>query len=134
MMGRFLMYATIALLAVFVLASYTMLEHGGEGLGQVQTLTVERLTNPASANAYNGSQVRVEGTLVFNNDAREYELTGDRANYPVGIRGFDDGLLKGFVDKTVVVSGKFVYHNAEGTYIEGASIHEATPATPLSGS
>jgi hypothetical protein len=133
-MGRFLMYATIAVLAVFVLASYTLLEHGGEGLGQVQTLTVDKLTSAASANAYNGAHVTVQGTLVYNMDTRAYELTGERANYPVGIRGLDDGLLKGFIDKTVVVSGKFVYHNAKGTYIEGASIHEATSPTPVAGS
>ena len=46
-MGRVLMYTVLALLAVFVLTSYFLLEHGGRrDTRTVQDVTVHDLTSP----------------------------------------------------------------------------------------
>ena len=131
-MGRFLMYTTIALLAVCVLSSFLILKHGSEGLGQVQGLTVDKLTSPASANAYNGATVSVTGTLVYNNDLKTFELTGKGSNYPLPIQGLADDVLAPLNNQDVTVSGKFVYEQDKGTHLEAKTIHltNSPSATP----
>ena len=83
-MGRTLMYATILVLAVFVLSSYAVLEHGGESLGQIKTLSVRDLN--AQAPVYNGAKVIVNGVLQYNNELKIFEMTAPDQNYPVPVR------------------------------------------------
>jgi hypothetical protein len=109
-MGRFLMYATIALLAVFVLSSFTLLKHGNEGLGQVKTYSAHDLPlNPA----YDGASVTVDGELIYNNDLDVYELTDDSAIAPTAITGLSDGELEPFAGKRVRINGEFIYSSSD---------------------
>ena len=128
-MGRTLMYTTIALLAIFVLSSYVLLKHGGEGLSQVKTLSIHELT--AQASAYDGANVTVNGVVAYNNDLKTFELTAPDQNYPLPLSGLSDDQLAQFEGKTVTVAGKFVYESNKGTHIEVGSVHEVTTPTPV---
>ena len=129
-MGRILMYRRSRCWRCSSLSSFVVLEHGGEGLGVVKTIQLRELTS--AANAYDGSNVTVTGTLVYSNDLKKFELTEDNSKYPVPIEGLTDEQLTPLVNEQVVVAGKFVYEKDNGTHIEAESIHlaDASATTP----
>lgn len=127
-MGRFLMYAAILLLAVFVAASYTILNHGSEGLGQVRTLSVHQITT--NARAFDGATITVDGVLVHNDQLGLYELTDEDANFPVPVRGLPDEELAPLLGQSVRVNGKFVFETGEGSHIQADSIRATGTPTP----
>lgn len=129
-MGRFLMYATIALLAVFVLSSFTLLKHGNEGLGLVRTLSARDLaTEPR---LYEGATLTVDGTLTYNDQLSRYELTDETASTPTPIEGLTTEELEPFVGKRVRVNGKFAVSSGGGRQIEAETIRLLDQPAPSS--
>ncbi|MEK7248182.1 MAG: hypothetical protein AAB092_06880 [Chloroflexota bacterium] len=129
-MGRFLMYATIVLLAVFVLSSFTLLKHGNEGLGLVKTLSANNLaTDPR---LYEGATIAVDGTLVYNDQLSRYELTDETATTPTPIEGLSDVILSPMVGKRVRVNGKFAVSTGGDRLIEADTIRLLDEPAPSS--
>lgn len=129
-MGRFLMYGTIAALAVFVLSSFTLLKHGNEGLGLVKTLSAHDLaTEPR---LYEGATITVDGTLVYNDELSRYELTDETATTPTPIEGLSDGILSPMAGKRVRVNGTFALSSASGRLIEADTIRLLDEPAPSS--
>lgn len=129
-MGRFLMYGTIVLLAVFVLSSFTLLKHGSEGLGLVKTLSANNLaTDPR---LYDGATVTVNGTLIYNDQLRRYELTDETATTPTPIKGLRDDVLSPMVGEKVRVNGKFSSESSGSRYIDADSIRLLDQPAPSS--
>ncbi len=122
-MGRFLMYTTLLVLALFVASSYLILEHGGGTIAAVQDVTVHDLTlRPTS---YDGQPVTTSGTLNHNEDLGLWELIEEDANFAVVIRNFEDEtLLESLDGKRVRVHGVFGSDTEIGTYINADSVHE----------
>ena len=127
-MGRFFMYAAIGALALFVVATYSIVEHGGGKISAVQQLSVHQLTSAAPA--YQGGSVTTTGLLSYSEEHEWYELVDD-ANYAVVIRNYDDEeSLAGLLGALVTVAGEFNFDDEIGTYIDATSIHLADPSTP----
>lgn len=117
-MGRVLMYLTIAALAVFVVSTFTFLEHGNQGLGLVKTLTPSELAREPQP--YVGAPITVDGTLVYNEGAGRYQLTDEQES--VALRGLDELQAHALVGKYVRVSG--IYESSGGARrINIESIH-----------
>ena len=134
-MGRFLMYATIAVLAVFVLSSFTLLKHGSEGLSQVRTLSAHDLT--AKATLYKDATVTVDGVLIYDGQLQTYELTDADANYPTPLRGLSDDAFLPLVGKQVRINGTLVIEEGNGIHVDVDSIrlvNETTPSAKATGS
>jgi uncharacterized protein YdeI (BOF family) len=127
-MGRFLMYTAILLLAVFVMASYTILKHGNEGLGQVRTLSIHEVTS--NARAYDTATITVDGVVIYNDQLDRYELTDDDASFPVVIDGLSADVLAPLVNQRVRVNGKFVLKAGQGSHIEAESIRALETPSP----
>jgi type II secretory pathway pseudopilin PulG len=125
-MGRFLMYTVIAILAVFVLSSFTLLKHGSEGLSLVRTLTAHELTTLATA--YEDAPVAVEGQLIYNDQLHAYEVTDDDANYPTPLKGLSDDVYAPLVGQRVHING--ILRMNKGIEIEVDSIRTVGSATP----
>jgi hypothetical protein len=132
-MGRFFMYGTITLLAVFVVATYTLLEHGNQGLGRVETYTPDAF--PLGP-AYDGTEIAVNGTLTYDAPSGEYRLTNAEAQHPPRIEDLSEGDLEPHIGTYVHVNGTYVLEGVD-FYIKGKSIRTleegeptASPSTP----
>ena len=117
-MGRFLMYATIVLLAVFVVSTFTLLEHGNQGLGRVETYTPDAM--PLGP-AYDGSEIAINGKLEYNVQLDRFELTNAEAKKPTPLEGLSDRVLEPLIGVLVHVNGTFVL-SGEDFHIEGQNI------------
>lgn len=121
------MYAVLVVLALFVLASYVLLEHGGGSIaaprdGSLVQLSLHDLT--LEAPAYDGEEIRTSGTLGFNDEQGRYELfeAPGGANYTVPIQNYDTNVLQRFDGRIVTVRGIFIYDPDTGFYIEPISV------------
>ena len=112
------MYTALATLLSFVLASYFLLEHGGEARPEVQELSLHDLTS--SPNRYESEVVTTTGTLAHNDSLGRYEITAPDANFPLAIRNFDEARLASLVGQVVRVSGKF--GSGGGVHIDADSV------------
>jgi hypothetical protein len=126
-MGRALMYALLATLLSFVLASYFLLEHGGTEMREVLELTMHNLTSAPAR--YEGQTVATSGTLNHNDSLGRYELVAPDANFPLAIRNFDEAKLASLVGQAVRVSGKF--GSAGGVHIDADSVLLNSSLTPV---
>ncbi len=115
-MGRTLMYAAIAVLALLVLSATFVLKHGGESAASVQQVSVHDLTT--SPGAFEGKPVTTVGMLGFSEEHSRYQIVGD-GNFAVIIREHADGnSLAGLVGLLVRVSGVFGFDEESGVYID----------------
>ena len=92
-MGRLLMYAALAALAL-VLATYTLLEHGGgitlfdqPGRPRDRDVSIHDLTLDPSR--YFGDEIITEGTLSYSTEHDRYQVVDD-GNYAVIIRNYSN--------------------------------------------
>ncbi len=123
------MYATIVLLALFVVSTYTLLEHGNQGLGRVQTYTPDAM--PLGP-AYDRTEIAINGTLVYNASQDRFVLTNPEADEPTPVLGLDEDELRPFVDRLVHVNGTF-HLDGGSFYIDAKSIrdlHETASPSP----
>lgn len=121
--GRALMYGLILGLAMFVAATYFLIDTGGGTPGATaREVSVHDLTQ--SADTFNGDDVTTTGVLSFSEEHGSYQIT-DNGNFAVIIRGYsDEQILASLVKKTVRVTGKFGFDSESGTYIEAAAVIE----------
>jgi hypothetical protein len=123
MVGRLLMYTTLTVLALFVAATYLILDHGGGTIAQVQDVTLHNLT--ASSASYDGQPVTTSGTLQVGDDG-DWEISEDDANFPVEVRNFEDeSLLQSLDGHRVKVHGIFGIESEGGVYINADTVHAA---------
>lgn len=123
-MGRFLMYATIALLAVFVLSTFTFLQHGSEGISQVKTYNAG---NFPLNQAYDGATVTVDGTVVYNEQADRYEITDDDAAAPTPLTGLKNSDFAPFEGESVRINGKYLVSGGSRIEVHDIRLYEETP-------
>ncbi len=119
-MGRTLMYAAIAALAVFVLSATFLLKHGGESIASVQQVSVHDLTNGPTRFA--DMSVTTVGVLSFSEEHGRYQLV-DEGNFAVIIRRYaGEELLDVLVDRRVRVRGVFGIDQELGVHINASYI------------
>lgn len=118
------MYATIVALAVFVLSSYVLLNHGGGSIAAVQTVTVSDLSS--GPRSYDHKPVTTEGVLSFSEEHDEYQLVD--ADFAVIITDEDPNNDPAEFDgDRVRVSGIFLLDDDLGSYIEAHAIERTAP-------
>jgi hypothetical protein len=123
------MYGAILLLALFVVSTFTLLEHGSQGLGRVETYTPDAM--PIGP-AYNGSEIAINGTLVYNDSLDRFELTNPEAEEPTPLEGLDEDELRPYEGLLVHVNGTFIL-NGNDFHLEAKNIralHETASPTP----
>lgn len=119
-MGRTVMYAAIAALAVFLLSDTFLLKHGGESVAAVQHVSVHDLTTGPSV--FDGESVATTGLLGFSEEHGRYQLV-DEGNFAIIIRQYaSEEVLDGLVGRRVRVSGVFGISPESGVYIDADSV------------
>lgn len=120
-LGRAFLYLFIVALALFVLASYTLIKNGGgHPIAAVQQVSVHDLTTQAPL--YEGHTVVTTGRLSFSDEHERFQLVDD-ANFAVVIKDYpDQAQLEALKDSRVKVSGTFGYEKDLGVYIEADAI------------
>ena len=117
--GRILLYTIIALLGVFVLGSTFALEHGGGYTSSRPPVSVHDLR--LLPETYKGKTVTTEGTLRYSPELEQYSVV-DADQQSVVVVGYDETILQGIVDKTVIVTGRFDIDAETGVFIDIDSI------------
>ncbi len=116
-MGRAVLYTVITILALFVLSTGVILEHGGGyTAGATETTVHDLLMVPER---YRGHDVSVEGTLKFDADTGGHILVADGQGVLVR---YSRGGLSAFVETLVRVSGRFDWEPGTGVFIEASVI------------
>ena len=130
-MGRLLMYGTLALLAIFVLATYTLLEHGGgsiaapdpNGRPRDRDVSIHDLT--LDPGRYLGDEIITEGTLSYSTGHDRYQIVDD-GNYAVIIRNYGNtAKLESLEGVRVRVQGTFGQDSVFGVFIDPESLEAA---------
>jgi hypothetical protein len=126
------MYAMLAALAIFVLATYTLVEHGGGSIaapdpnGRVRgdrDVSIHDLTLDPSK--YLGDEVVTEGTLSFSTEHGRHQIV-DAGNYAVIIRSYQNtAKLESLEGVRVRVQGTFGQDSRFGVFIDPESLEAA---------
>ena len=124
MVGRFLMYATIAALAVFVLSSYVLLQHGGGSIAAVQTVSIQDLTS--GSRSFENKPVTTEGVLSYSNEHGEYQIVENEFAVIIKDQDTNNDPVE-FDGERVRVSGTFRTSDELGAYIDAHAIERTTP-------
>ena len=121
-MGRFLVYACILVLAVFVLAAAFLLQAGGESSSGTMPVSVHDLSVAPQAHAE--ERVATTGVLRFLHEPDDHFIvTADGLG--VIVRGYDEEALRALDGQTVTVTGRFGFDRETGTYIDAESVTAA---------
>lgn len=116
-MGRLVLYTVIAALALFLLGTSLLLDHGGGFTAAAAEVSVhDLLTMPER---YRGRDVTTEGVLKADLASGGYILTADGLG--VIIRYNKPGLAA-LNDVAVRVTGRFDWERDVGVYIQAAVI------------
>ncbi|TMB99097.1 MAG: hypothetical protein E6J42_04205 [Chloroflexi bacterium] len=118
-MGRFLMYAVIGALALFVLSAGLLLEHGGGSSVAVADVTLHDLR--LRPEVYKGQKVVLPGTLRYSSEVHHYQVV-DGEQQTVVISGYDETQLRPLEGKTVEVAGRFDFDTDTGIYIDADTV------------
>ncbi len=130
-MGRLLMYSSILVLAVFVVSTFTLLEHGNEGLGLTRIYQPHEL--PLTGPEFENAPISIEGTLQYNQALDRYELTGIVAHDPVPLKGLSDEDYGPLLGKEVHVHGIYRDGFQHQYYIDVEIIRSLTTTTASPG-
>jgi len=116
------MYGLILGLALFVAATYLLVETGGRSsTAAAREVAIVDLTT--SADTFDGEDVTTMGDLSFSEEHGSYQVTED--GIAIVIRGYsDEAILASLNGKTVRVTGRFGADAESGTYIEASSVIE----------
>jgi hypothetical protein len=118
------MYGLIIGLAVFVAATYFLIDTGG-GAHSAAAREISVVDLARGAPNFDGEDVITTGTLSYSEEHGAYQIT-DKGNYAIILRGYsDEALLASLKNKTVQVTGTFSYDTKSGVYIETSSVIEA---------
>ena len=117
-MGRLLIYLSILLLAVFVLAAAFLLQTGGESLSVAAPVSVHDLSVAPQAHA--AERIVTTGVLRLIHEPDDHFLvTADGLGVIVR---FDEAALRALDGQAVTVTGRFGYDADTGTYIDAESV------------
>ena len=123
-MGRLLIYLSILLLAVFVLAAAFLLQTGGESLSSPATTPVSVHDLSVAPQAHAAERIVTTGVLRLIHEPDDHFLvTADGLG--VVIRGYDETALRALDGQAVTVTGRFAYDADTGTYIDAESVTAA---------
>jgi hypothetical protein len=117
-MGRTLMYTALGALALLILSSTFVLEHGGGTLALEQEASLHDLTT--NVDEWRGRSVSTTGTLYHNDALDQYQISDGDQNFPVVVRW--NGGMKLLVGKKVTVLGKFSDEAGIGPVIDARSV------------
>ena len=122
LMGRFLVYACILVLAVFVLAAAFLLQTGGKSSSGAMPVSVHDLSVAPQAHA--DERVATTGVLRFLHEPDDhFVVTAD--GLAIIILGYDEAALRALDGQTVTVTGRFGFNRETVPYIDAESV---TPA------
>ena len=120
-MGRTLIYLSILVLAVFVLAAAFLLQTGGESLSSPAAVPVSVHDLSTAPKAHREERVVTTGVLRLVHEPNDHFLvTADGLG--VVIRGYDEAALRALDGQEVTVTGRFGYDPDTGTYIDAESV------------
>jgi hypothetical protein len=100
------MYTSILALAVFVVSSFTLLEHGNEGLGLTRIYQPHEL--PLTGPEFENAPISLEGTLEYNEELSSYVLTDPATSEGAPLKGLPDADFEALVGEHVHVHGKYI--------------------------
>ncbi len=118
-MGRALMYAVIAALAVFVLTAAFVLQRGGGSIEAAAEVSVHDLS--AAPEAHAGQRISTEGVLRRVEKPEEHFLV-TAEGLGIVVRGYGVEALRRLDGQTVKVDGRFGLDAATGVYIEAERV------------
>jgi hypothetical protein len=123
------MYGLIIGLAMFVAASYLLIDTGGStSTASAREVSVHDLTQ--SVDSYVGEEVTTTGRLTFSEEHQAYQITDD-GNFAIIIRDFsDEAILLSLQNKEVRVTGIFGSDAEDGTFIQASAVLEVLPESP----
>jgi len=121
-MGRFLIYLSILVLAVFVLTAGFLLQTGGESLSVAAPVSVHDLS--VAPQAHVGERIVTTGVLRLVHEPDDHFLVTEEG-LGVIVRGHDDEALRALDGQTVTVTGRFGYDADTGTYIDAEIVARA---------
>ena len=123
-MGRTLIYLSILVLAVFVLAAAFLLQTGGESLSSPAAVPVSVHDLSVAPQDHAAERVVTKGVLRFLHEPNDhFVVTADGLG--VIVRGYDEGLLRALDGQEVTVTGRFGFDRETGTYIDAESVTAA---------
>jgi hypothetical protein len=121
LIARIVTYTIIALLAVFVLSTTFVLDHGGgsatpetgDGTISIHDLSLE-------PDRHEGDTVTTKGTLGFSDATKQYHLVEE--GVAVVITDYELEALHALKDQRVTVTGRFDTDPSTGIFIEADTI------------
>jgi len=121
-MGRTLIYLSILVLAVFVLAAAFLLQTGGQSSSAAMPVSVHDLS--VAPQAHDDERVVATGVLRLIHEPNDHFLVTEEG-LGVIVRGYDEDVLRTLDGQTVTVTGRFGYGAETGTYIDAESVTAA---------
>jgi len=123
-MGRTLIYLSILVLAVFVLAAAFLLQTGGESLSSPAAVPVSVHDLSVAPQAHAAERIVTTGVLRLIHEPDDHFLvTADGLG--VIVRGYDETALRALDGQAVTVTGRFGFDEKTGTYIDAESVTTA---------
>lgn len=116
-MGRTLMYATLTVLAVFVLSATFLLEHGGGSTSAVSVVSVHDLL--LTPEVYQGRDVTLQGVLRFDDAAKRFVVAAEGQGVAIKSNLPETSPLR---DQTVRATGRVGIEQDVGVYIDAVVI------------
>ncbi|MDP2674723.1 MAG: hypothetical protein Q8Q00_07430 [Dehalococcoidia bacterium] len=123
-MGRTLIYLSILVLAVFVLAAAFLLQTGGESLSSPAAVPVSVHDLSVAPQAHDDERVVATGVLRLIHEPNDHFLVTEEG-LGVIVRGYDEGALRALDGQAVTVTGRFGFDGETGTYIDAESVTAA---------
>ena len=121
-MGRALIYLSILVLAVFVLAAAFLLQTGSKSSSGAMPVSVHDLSVAPQAHA--AERIVTTGVLRLIHEPNDHFLvTADGLG--VIVRGHDEAVLRALDGQAVTVTGRFGFDEGTGTYIDAESVTAA---------
>ena len=121
-MGRTLIYLSILVLAVFVLAAAFLLQTGGQSSSAAMPVSVHDLS--VAPQAHDDERVVATGVLRLIHEPNDHFLVTE-VGLGVIVRGYDEEVLRTLDGQTVTVTGRFGFSAETGTYIDAESVTAA---------
>ena len=117
-MGRFLMYACLLVLAVFVLSAAFLLQSGGGTSSATMPVSVHDLS--VAPQDHDDERVSTTGVLRFLHEPDDhFAVTAD--GLAIVLRGYAEEALRAMAGQEVTVTGRFGF-DEDGTYIDAESV------------
>jgi hypothetical protein len=114
--ARVVTYVIIAGLALFVLATTFVLNHGGSRATPEDESPISIHDLSLEPDKYKGDTVVTEGTLGFADETKQYQIVSE--GVAVVITGYEMEALRSLEGQVVLVTGRFDFDPTTGTFID----------------